>query len=263
MAGTGLEIGKRDAVLFVRLLHAGGAQVVEDDRGEVVAAGRLADGVDEFVVLVDGEGTVGRDALDGEGAGDSHLVLVLVGLVVEVFVVGLGRDGGVNLLLAGDALLPPGFVQVFDGLGPALFGLARDLPLLPAGAQGRVQALLQRLQPQLEIFPDDVDLGVVGDGAQGDVGDALVDEALADVAVAGRYGRRLAFDLSLLLLSLAAVGEQVVGVAGAHDAGAGQGEGDARGVDGDPTAAPLFGDVGGGAGAAGGVEDEVARVGSH
>ena len=89
----------------MRLLHAGGAEVVEDDLGEVVAAGRLADGIDELVVFVDGEDAVGRDAFDGEGAGHAHLVPVLVGLVVEVFVVGLSCDGGVDLLLAGDALL--------------------------------------------------------------------------------------------------------------------------------------------------------------
>ena len=64
-------------------------------------------------------------------------------------------------------------------------------------------------------------------------------------------------------LAVAAVGEQVVGVACAHDAGAGQRQGYAGGVDGDPAAAPLLGDVGGGAGAAGGVEDEVAGIGGH
>ncbi len=61
----------------------------------------------------------------------------------------------------------------------------------------------------------------------------------------------------------AALGKQVVWIAGAHDAGAGQGERHARGVDGDPATAPLLGDVGGGAGAAGWVEYKVARVGRH
>ena len=82
-------------------------------------------------------------------------------------------------------------------------------------------------QPPLEVLPDDVDLDVVGDGAQGDVRHALVDEALADVAVAGGFGGGLTLDLGLFQLAGAAVGEQVVGIAGAHDAGAGQGEGDA------------------------------------
>ncbi len=36
----------------------------------------------------------------------------------------------------------------------------------------------QRSDLLLIALPDDVDLGVVGDGLQGDVGNALVDEAL-------------------------------------------------------------------------------------
>src|SRR5262245_56284026 len=55
----------------------------------------------------------------------------------------------------------------------------------PAGsdpAQRLIQLRPQRLQRLLVRLPDDVDLGVVGDGLQGDVRRALVDEALADVA---------------------------------------------------------------------------------
>ena len=59
------------------------------------------------------------------------------------------------------------------------------------------------------------------------------------------------------------VGQQVVGIARAHDARAGQRERHARGVDSDPAAAPLLGDVGRRAGAAGGIEHEVAGVGRH
>ena len=55
----------------MRLLHAGRLEVLQDDLGEVVdaavAAARLAEGVDELVVLVDGEDAVGGDAFDGEG----------------------------------------------------------------------------------------------------------------------------------------------------------------------------------------------------
>ncbi len=40
-------------------------------------------------------------------------------------------------------------------------------------------------------------------------------------------------------------------------------ERDAGSVDGDPAAAPLFGDVGGGAGAAGRIEDEITGIGGH
>ena len=121
----------------------------------------------------------------------------------------------------------------------------------------------QGFQLLLELVPDDVDLGVVGDGLQRDVRHALIDKALADVAACGLAGWRGAGDFGFLDLAVAAVGEQVVGIAGAHDAGTGQGERDARSVDGDPAAAPLFGDIGGGAGAAGGVENKVAGVGGH
>ena len=107
----------------MRLLDAGGFEVVEDDGGKVVDAAvaglPFAEGVDELVVLVDGEGAVGGDALDGEGAGDAHFVAVFVGLVVEVFVVGFGGDGGVDLLLAGDAVLPPEFMHLLHIFRPA------------------------------------------------------------------------------------------------------------------------------------------------
>ena len=147
-------------------------------------------------------------------------------------------------------------------LRPACVGLARNLPLLPvflssfcSSAQG-----LQRLLP---LVPDHVDLGVVGDGLQRDVRHALIDETVADVAV-GRLGtRRGAGDFRFLQLTFAGIGQQVERITCAHDAGTGQRQRDARGVDGDPATAPLFGDGGGGAGTTGRVEDEVAGVGSH
>ena len=95
------------------------------------------------------------------------------------------------------------------------------------------------------------------------MGYALVDEALADVVVRGRFRGNLAGERGILDLAVAAVGEQVVGIASAHDTGASKRKSDAGGVNGDPAAAPLFGDVRGGARAAGGVEDEVAGVGGH
>ena len=75
-----------------------------------------------------------------------------------------------------------------------------------------------------------LDVRVVGDGLEGDVRHALVDEALADVAVGLVGGRHLAGQLGFLLDALGRVGQQVVGVLGGHQAGAGQGQGDAAGV---------------------------------
>ena len=48
-----------------------------------------------------------REAFDRERPGDADAVIVEIGLVVEIFEFGLGGDRGVDLLLAGDARLPP------------------------------------------------------------------------------------------------------------------------------------------------------------
>ena len=58
----------------------------------------------------------------------------------------------------------------------------------------------QRLNRLLPFLPDHVDLGVVGDGFEGDVGHALVHEPVADVVVGGHFGGRLAGDLGFFQL---------------------------------------------------------------
>ena len=63
--------------------------------------------------------------------------------------------------------------------------------------------------------------------------------------------------------ALVGVSELVVVEGGGHETLLGERGGDAGRVAGDPAAAPLFGDDGGGAGAAGRVEDEVAGIGGH
>ena len=76
-----------------------------------------------------------------------------------------------------------------------------------------------------------LDVRVVGDGLERDVRHALVDEALADVARrSGTSGGMLAGQLRFLLDALGRVGQQVVGILGGHQAGAGQGQGHAAGV---------------------------------
>ena len=60
-----------------------------------------------------------------------------------------------------------------------------------------------------------------------------------------------------------AIREQVVGIARPHDARARKSQGHAGSVDGDPPASPLLGYVGRGPGAAGWIQDEVARICSH
>ena len=87
------------------------------------------------------------------------------------------------------------------------------------------------------------DLRIVGDGFQGDMGDGLVAEAAAN--------------------ALLGMGQLIVIKESSHETLLGQGDGYARGVAGDPAAAPLLGHIGGGAGAAGGIKDQIAGVGGH
>ena len=115
----------------------------------------------------------------------------------------------------------------------------------------------------LPLLVDQVDLGVVGDGFQRDVRHAFQHEALADVAVERSVRRGARSEFRFLRGAFAAVAQQVGRVARGHQPRAREGERDARRIDGDPATAPLFGDVGGGAGAAGGVEHEVAGIGGH
>ena len=143
---------------------------------------------------------------------------------------------------------------------PASRGISHSSHVL---AEGGVEPGAEGLQGLLPRLPDHVDLGIVGDGLQGDMRHALVDEALADVATSGRFRGRALRDLGFLALPLGAVGKQVPGIARTHDARPRQRERHAGGVDGDPAPAPLLGDVGGGARAAGWVQHEVAGVSGH
>ena len=154
-----------------------------------------ADSSDHLPVFVDSQHTVGRDALGGERPRDAHLVAVLVGLVVEVLVVGIGGDGGVDRLLPGDAPLPPLGVKALCFVRPGILGVAGNLPLLPRWSpRARFSSSLKGFQLLLSVLPDDIDLRVVGDGSQSDVGHPVVDEALTNIAVCGGFRRGPALD---------------------------------------------------------------------
>ena len=132
--GQGSEV---DLAVLVGLLHSGSFEVFENDLGEVaflaIAQTLIADfagiGVDEFVIFIHAQYTVGGKAFDGEGTGDTDLFLVVIGLVVEILEVGLGGDGGIYGLLAGDAGLPePGEGRMGAGR-PVGGGIAGDFPV--------------------------------------------------------------------------------------------------------------------------------------
>ena len=139
----------------------------------------------------------------------------------------------------------------------------RDLEGCWVAGEGGVEFGQGVLHRGLDAVPDDVDLGVVGDGLERDVRHALVDEAVADIVMGGVGRGGGALDLGGLLLAVFAIGEEIPGIFRAHDPRAGERERHAAGVDGDPAPAPLLGDEGGGARAAGWVEDQIAGVGGH
>lgn len=203
------------------------------------------------------------EAFDGEGAGDAHLAVVDIGLVVEEFEIGLGGDGGVDLLLAGDAGFPPLGMGLPGRVGPAGFGVAGDFPFFPLFLERLVELFAERLEFLLPVFPNNIDFGVVGDGLEGDVRHALIDESETQIAMSRLRRHGIMGDFGFLLLPVAGIGEHIIGIARAHDARTRQRQGDAGGVDGYPAAAPLFGDVGGCTAAAGGIENKIAGVSCH
>ena len=92
---------------------------------------------------------------------------------------------------------------------------------------------------------------------------ALIDKSVSDVPLHWLRTRRSARDFCFLSLAFARIGQQVKWISCAHDPGARQRERHARRVNRYPATAPLFSDGGGGAGTAGRVDHEIARIGGH
>ena len=90
------------------------------------------------LVLARRQHAVRRQALDGERAGDADAGIVVIGLVVEIFDVGARGDGGVDLLLPGDARLPPFGVgslrDIGRPVGQASRGICHSSQVLPSAA---------------------------------------------------------------------------------------------------------------------------------
>ena len=154
-------------------------------------------------------------------------------------------------------------MQGFDVFGPGGVGLARDFPFLTGLAERRVQFGAQGLQRLLPFLPDHIDLGIVGDRFEHNVWDALIDEALTNVAARRRRSRHGVRYLGLLGLSFRRVGKVVIGVLGAHYARAGERKRHARGINRDPAPTPLLGNGGGCSSAASRVQHQIAWVGCH
>ena len=107
---------------------------------------------------------------------NTHYAAGLVGAVVEIFDLGIARDGLVDLFQPGAARLPPLRMDGFRFGRPFLIGPARNLPFFPALFEVSVKLLAQRLHRFLPALPDHVDLGIVGDNTRSQARCALVDK---------------------------------------------------------------------------------------
>src|SRR5690606_33194859 len=125
--------------------------------------------------------------------------------------------------LARDPSLPPILVDPLRRFRPDRLGIAGDFPLLPPLAECLVERLPEGLKGLLPPLPDDINLGVVRDGLEGDVWHTLIDEALPDVPPGGLLGGHSAAEFRFLDLPLPRIGEEVVGVPGAHNPRSGKG----------------------------------------
>src|SRR5205809_2274326 len=117
----GSERGIGDLVFLVGLLHSSAFQVFQNHLWKTLLRAVFAvplshARIDQFLILIHAQHAMRTEALDGEWAGYSYLLFVVVRFVVEIFKLSLGCDGGINLLLPLDARLPPFCVQVFSCL---------------------------------------------------------------------------------------------------------------------------------------------------
>jgi hypothetical protein len=126
-----------------------------------------------------------------------------------------------------------------DGMGD----FPRHLPFFPLLVKRPVELGQRLVNLRLVSGGDGVNFGVPGDGLQRNMGHGFVNEAPGGAAFR--------------------VFEFVVVELRRHQPLAGDGQSHAAGIAGNPAPSPLLGAVGGSAGAAGGVEDQVARVGGH
>ena len=176
-AGPGFQRGERQALVLARVLHAGGAEVVEDGGGEVGVRFRNAERVTRrggfagflldcreqgCVVFAGGEDAVGRERFHCEGAGDADGVALRVGAIVEVLGVGVASYGSVDFLLALVARLARTFLAQL-GLFPTPYQEVCGEPAIPRMWLS-VPSFSERerfAECWLPLGMDDVDLGVV------------------------------------------------------------------------------------------------------
>jgi hypothetical protein len=197
---------------------------------------------------------------------DVGLLFAFGGVVIAFGVqraVGQRVDAGEDRHLVARAVLHAGGFQVLENaLLESLHALVVEAGFRDVLGRQRLVALqrldgeragdaqLAAIDRRLIVERDFLGRFVVGQRTERDALHALVEEAVPQIPVLARQA---------LLFVL----QGVPGVAGGHQPRLGDVQRDTRRVGGDPAAAPLLGDVRGGAGTAGRVENEVAGVGGH
>ena len=174
-------------VSFVRLLHAGCPEIIHNHLCKIrliprSLAVRLL-GMDQIIVFINCQNPVRGNAFHRKRSGHPDFFVVLIGFVVKVFGIRLGCNGGINFLLPGNAVFPPFRMKLHGFLRPFAVGIAGNFPFFPFLFEGVVDLAAKQFKRLLIFFPDDIDFGIVGNGFQGDMRDAFIDETLADIAV--------------------------------------------------------------------------------
>ena len=264
-SGPRVQAGEVNLVFLTSLLDSRHFEVIQN-HGHKVAAVLTGTGccrIKQFAVRADAQHAMRREAFHGERACYTDFFLVLIGLIIQIFVVRLGCDGGINFLLAGDTRLPPVGVQLQCLLVPCRIRFAGDFPLFPLFAEKFIQLYTQGFHCLLPLVVNNINFGIVGDRFQRDMWHALVDEPQIDIIEGGSRGSRTVVQFRFFGLPVLAVGHEIIGIACAHNASTSQRQRHAGGIYSDPAAAPLFGNVSCRAGTTGGVKHEVAGVGRH
>src|SRR6516164_380715 len=132
-------------------------------------------------------------------------------------------------------------MQTFETLSPGINGFAWNLPFLPRLVQRGIQLCAEQFELGLKALPDHVDLGIICDLLKFYVWCAVIDEALANVAVGRSFRWWFACNLAFLATALWRIGEIVIGKLRAHYARAGKRQCYARSIDSNPSSSTLLG----------------------
>ena len=187
-SGPRVQAGEVNLVFLTSLLDSRHFEVIQNHGHKVAAVftGMGCCRIKQFAVGTDAQHAMRREAFHGERACYTDFFFVLIGLIIQIFVVRLGCDGGIDFLLAGDARSPPVGVQLQCLLVPCRIRFAGDFPLFPFITEYVIELGTQWFQRLLPLVINDINFGIVGNRFQCDMWHTLVDEPQIDIIEGGR-----------------------------------------------------------------------------